>query len=172
MEDITKLIVGAWRLVRSITITSDGKKEYPFGEDAVGYIFYSDSGVMAVQISRKSRNKTRDLSELSRDYLAYFGRYEIDTERRVVRHFVEGQLFTGDHPDVLEREYMFDGDLMSLKPVDGTDRDILWRRVREYPIAIEPSIADNALRKIAGTDLHQEQRPCSIVGSTFDLICD
>lgn len=132
--DITKMIVGAWRLVHSIDLTS-GEKEYPFGEDAIGYICYSDTGIMAVQISRKSRDKAQDLSDLEHDYLAYFGRYEVDTEKQVVRHFVEGQLFPGEHPGVLERRYKFDGDLMSLKPVDGTNREILWRRVREESMA-------------------------------------
>ena len=130
MENITKLIIGTWRLVHSISINPDGKKEYPFGEDAIGYIHYSDTGIMAVQISRKSREGVKDLSHLRHDYLAYFGRYEIDTENRVVRHFVEGEIFPGDHPELLVRKYRFDGDLMLLKPVDGTNREILWQRVR------------------------------------------
>ncbi len=132
--DITKMIVGAWRLVHSIDLTS-GNKEYPFGEDAIGYIYYSDTGIMAVQISRKSRREPGGVSDLKHDYLAYFGRYEVDTEKQVVRHFVEGQLFPGEHAGILERRYKFDGDLMSLKPVDGTNREILWRRVREKSIA-------------------------------------
>ena len=130
MEDIAKLIVGTWRLVHSIIIDADGKKEYPFGEDAIGYIYYSDTGIMAVQISRKSRAEVKELSGLKHDYLAYFGRYEIDPDQQVVRHFVEGQLFPGDHPAVLERKYRFDGDLMSLRPVDRTNQEILWQRVR------------------------------------------
>jgi hypothetical protein len=130
MEDVTKLFVGTWRLVHSISINADGEKEYPYGDDAIGYITYSDTGIMAVHISRKSRAEARDLSDLKHDYLAYFGRYELDTEKQVVRHFVEGQLFPGDHPEVLVRKYRFDGDLMSLKPVDATNREILWQRVR------------------------------------------
>jgi catechol 1,2-dioxygenase len=135
MEDITGMIAGTWRLVHSISIDADGKKEYPFGEDAVGYIHYSDSGIMAVQISRKSRAEAKDLPQLKHEYLAYFGRYEVDKEKWVVRHFVEGQLFPGEHSGVLERKYRFDGDLMSLKPVDGTNREIVWRRVREESAA-------------------------------------
>ncbi len=127
--DITKLIVGTWRLVHSIELES-GKKEYPFGEDAIGYIYYGDAGIMAVQISRRTRRKADDVSDLKRDYLAYFGRYEVDPERQVVRHFVEGQLFPGDHPGILERKYRFDGDFMTLKPLDGTNREIVWQRVR------------------------------------------
>jgi hypothetical protein len=130
VEDVAKLIVGAWRLVHSIIISADGKKKYPFGEDAIGYIYYSDAGVMAVQISRKVRAEAKEVSRLKRDYLAYFGRYEIDPDQQVVRHFVEGQLFPGSHPAVLERKYRFEGDLMSLRPVDRTNQEILWQRVR------------------------------------------
>lgn len=130
MEDVTKLLVGTWRLVHSITVHSDGEKEYPYGKDAIGYIHYSDTGIMAVQISRKSREASKDLAPLEHDYLAYFGRYEIDAEQQVVRHFVEGQIFPGQHSEVLVRKYRFDGDSMSLKPVDGTNLEILWQRVR------------------------------------------
>jgi catechol 1,2-dioxygenase len=109
MEDVSKLIVGAWRLIHSVIINTDGKKEYPLGEGAIGYICYSDTGIMAVQISRKLRDEVKDAALLKHDYLAYFGRYEIDLHKQVVRHFVEGQLFPGNHPAVLERKYRFDG---------------------------------------------------------------
>jgi hypothetical protein len=85
---------------------------------------------MAVQISRKSRERVSDPSNLVHEYLAYFGRYEIDTEREVVRHLLEGELFPGGHSKVLDDDTVFEGDLMSLKPVDGTNREILWKRVR------------------------------------------
>ena len=117
-------------MVHSIIIKADGKKQYPFGEDPIGYIYYSDTGIMAVQISRKSRAEVKELSRLKHDYLAYFGRYEIDTDRQVVRHLVEGELFPGGHPEVKERRYRFEGDLMSLRPVDKTNQEILWQRVR------------------------------------------
>jgi hypothetical protein len=130
MEDVAKLIVGAWRLVHSIIINADGNQQFPFGEDAIGYICYSDTGIMAVQISRKSRAGVKDAARLQRDYLAYFGRYEIDIDRQVVRHLLEGQLFPGNHPAVLERKYRFDGDLMSLRPVDRANQEIVWQRVR------------------------------------------
>ena len=129
MKDVAQWIAGTWRLVHSVVINQEGKMEYPYGEDAIGYIYYSGTGIMAVQISRKSRSEVKDLADIQHDYLAYFGRYEIDNEQQVVRHFVEGQLFPDDHPEVLERRYRFEDDLMSLKPVDGTHREILWRRI-------------------------------------------
>ena len=130
MENIAKVIIGTWRLVHSISINSKGETEYPYGEDAIGYIYYSNSGVMAVQISKKSRSEVSDPSNLIHEYLAYFGRYEIDRDRQVVRHLLEGELFPGGHSKILERRYRFEGDLMSLKPVDGTNREILWQRVQ------------------------------------------
>jgi hypothetical protein len=47
----------------------------------------------------------------------------------VIRHFLEGQLLPGNHPAVLERKCRFDGDLMSLMPIDRTNQEILWQRV-------------------------------------------
>jgi catechol 1,2-dioxygenase len=130
MSSTVNPFIGTWRHVHSITIDATGKKEYPFGDDAIGYIYYNDTGIMAVQISRRARGPAKDLAHLHHDYLCYFGRYEIDAERGVVRHFLEGQLIPGDHPDLLERRYRFDGNLLSLKPLDGTNREILWERVR------------------------------------------
>jgi hypothetical protein len=124
-DDPRKAIVGAWRLVHSIEYGPGGERRYPFGEDAVGYIMYSETGVMAVQIARRVRAGD---AEGRPDYLAYFGRYEVDTENRLVRHHLEGQLRPGDHPDHLERSYEFYDDKLSLRPRDGTDREILWQR--------------------------------------------
>jgi Lipocalin-like domain len=127
--DAPKGFVGTWRLVHTVEFMADGRTHYPFGLDAVGYIVYSESGVMAVQISRKTRS--RDQSENlvgPADYLAYVGRDEIDTENELVRHILEGQLFPGGHPDTLERKYRFFDDKLSLKPWDGTNREILWQR--------------------------------------------
>jgi hypothetical protein len=129
MADVRNLFVGTWRLVHSISISPSGEKEYPFGSDAIGYIYYSETGIMAVQISRRGRKPMTDPSNLVHEYLAYFGRYEIDTQREAVRHILEGELFPGGHGEILERRYRFEGDLMSLKPLDGTNREILWQRI-------------------------------------------
>jgi hypothetical protein len=63
------------------------------------------------------------------DYLAYFGRYRVDMENAVVHHLLEGQLFPGDRPDDLKRKYHFFEDKLSLKPLEHTNREILWQRV-------------------------------------------
>lgn len=136
---IQQKIIGTWRLVYSVEIDEAGNKSYPFGEDAIGYIMYDASGKMAVQICRKNRENfkstglkqadTNELSHLAKDYLAYFGRYEIDTEQELVHHFVEGCLYPNRVGKSLDRKYHFFEDKLSLKPWDGTNREILWQKV-------------------------------------------
>jgi hypothetical protein len=127
--DPRKAFVGTWRLVHSVEYGSGGERHYPFGEDAIGYIMYSESGVMAVQITRRERPMAGPNPVVGKnDYLAYFGRYELDMQNEVVRHLLEGELFPG-HAEDLERKYHFFNEKLSLKPLDGTNREILWQRV-------------------------------------------
>ena len=78
---------------------------------------------------RPARSNRRRQRPAPCDYqLAYFGRYEVDTENELVRHFLEGQVHPGYHPDTLERKYRFYDDKLSLRPNDDTDREILWQR--------------------------------------------
>jgi Lipocalin-like domain len=127
--DPRKAFHGTWRLVHSVEYGPGGDRHYPFGEDAIGYIMYSESGVMAVQISRRGRPTVGPNPVVGKkDYLAYFGRYELDVQNAVVRHLLEGELFPG-HAEDLERKYHFFDEKLSLKPLDGTNREILWQRV-------------------------------------------
>jgi hypothetical protein len=127
--DPRKAFLGTWRLVHSVEYGPGGEQHYPFGEDAIGYIIYSESGVMAVQISRRGWPTVEPNPVVGKkDYLAYFGRYELDVQSAVVRHLLEGELFPG-HAEDLERKYHFFDEKLSLKPLDGTNREILWQRV-------------------------------------------
>ena len=127
--DPRNAFLGAWRLVHSVEYGPGGEKHYPFGEDAIGYIMYNESGVMAVQITRRGRPTAgRNPVVGKKDCLAYFGRYELDVQNEVVRHLLEGELFPG-HAEDLERKYHFFDEKLSLKPLDGTNREILWQRV-------------------------------------------
>jgi hypothetical protein len=127
--DPRKAILGTWRLVYSVEFGPGGEKRYPFGQDAIGYIVYTEAGVMAVQISRRSRPPTWPNAAVdNQDYLAYFGRYWLDTENAVIHHQLEGQLFPGHYPDDLKRRYRFVDDKVLLEPLDERDHEILWQR--------------------------------------------
>jgi Lipocalin-like domain len=125
-DDPRRAIIGMWRLVHYVEFGWGATRHYPFGEDAIGCISYSDSGFMSVQMSPRQRAQTPAVGKS--DYLAYFGRFEVDTEKQLVRHLLEGQFFPGKHPEMLERKYRFYDDKLSLRPCDGPDWEILWQR--------------------------------------------
>jgi catechol 1,2-dioxygenase len=126
VEDVAKLIVGAWRLVHSIIISADGKKKYPFGEDAIGYIYYSDAGVMAVQISRSRAEVKESFSPRLFSLLVDMKSTPTSRWSAISLRGNSSRRSLG----VLERKYRFDGDLLSLRPVDRTNQEILGQRVR------------------------------------------
>jgi catechol 1,2-dioxygenase len=129
-DDPRKMIVGTWRLVHYVEFRPGGALYHPYGQDAIGCISYSDSGIMTVQMSPRTRRPvTQTPASGQLDYLAYFGRYEVDAQRQVVRHLLEAQVTPGRHPDVLERKFRFYDDKLSLGPCDGPDWEILWQRM-------------------------------------------
>ncbi len=140
MQDIKQKFVGTWSLVHSVEMDAQGNKRYPFGEDAMGYIMYEPTGIMSVQIFRKSRKlfasknfveaSVDELANIPKDYLAYCGRYDVDMPNQLVRHHIEGHLFSNTVGKILERKYFFYDDKLSLKPNDGTNREILWKRIK------------------------------------------
>jgi lipocalin-like protein len=94
-------LVGTWRLVSWENRTVDGRISYPLGDDAAGFILYTDDGYMAVAIMRRGRESfaAEDLLGGSRDekahaaetYVSYCGRYEYRGDS--VIHYVELSLF-------------------------------------------------------------------------------
>ena len=108
LQTPAKRILGTWRLVRSVEFGPGGEKRYPLGEDAIGCIIYTEAVVMAVQTGRRARAPIGANAVVDhKDYLAYFGRYWLDTEDAVIYHQLEQQLFPGIYPDDLKRKYRF-----------------------------------------------------------------
>jgi hypothetical protein len=127
--DPRKAILGTWRLVHAVEFGAGGEKRYPLGEDAIGCIIYTEAGMMAVQIGRRARAPMRPTAVVDHNgYLAYFGRYWLDTENALIHHQLEQQLFPGTYPDDLKRKYRFFDDKLLLEPLDEKDHEILWQR--------------------------------------------
>ncbi len=99
-------LVGTWKLL-SNERHSDGLVTYPYGENSYGFLVYDAHGNMAVQLTRPDRapfvsgdvQGTRDVSATDEElrtaytsYVAYFGRYEVDDEKKTVTHHVAGSL--------------------------------------------------------------------------------
>ena len=46
-SDFIARFIGSWSLVTWMSTSPDGQTQYPLGEDAVGYLFYTEDGDMA-----------------------------------------------------------------------------------------------------------------------------
>jgi len=139
-EQIFLKFIGTWKLVECVEIGSTGEAFYPWGDDAIGYIIYTLEGVVAVQIMRKSRTlfNEKDITkatpqegrELTRDYNAYFGHFEIDEAQSTVIHHVEGHLYPNLIGKNNIRIYNFYDNKLSLTTEGGNVfRKLIWERV-------------------------------------------
>ena len=134
-------IVGTWRLVSYEDKPPSGPSVYPFGQEPKGLLIYDDSGHMSIQIMKvphpkvasgdDSRVTPEEKQALYDAYVAYFGRYSVDTDRGVVIHHVEGDLadvFVGNDE---ERPYVLREDTLIIAPhwkVDGRE----WHGIRVF----------------------------------------
>ena len=94
---------GAWRLAAYELEGDDGKITQPYGEKPEGMLMYDAEGHMAVQIMRPGTapfaandrwlGTDEELRAAFEGYIAYYGRYTVDTDRREVTHHVEGSVF-------------------------------------------------------------------------------
>jgi Lipocalin-like domain len=137
--DIQKRLVGHWRLVGFVNIDEKGV-ERPGAYDA-GRIMYDAHGNMAAQLSRNGRAKLGAMpSEAERaaaysGFLAYYGRYTVDTGTGRVTHHVEGSTNPNWPGTDLVRYYAFSADdsrlMLSLKNAEGRITGTLtWERMR------------------------------------------
>jgi lipocalin-like protein len=95
--------IGSWNL-KSIIVTHNDHKIYPFGRNVSGFLVYTDSGYMAVQIMMPRHYPISDKEKLnfnlvelaqtlkSTGYLAYYGTYEIDSHNQRIIHNVYGSI--------------------------------------------------------------------------------
>ena len=94
-------LIGTWRLISWENHSANGQISYPLGQDAVGYIIYTQDGYMSVAIMRPNREEfssgdllggTRvEKARAAETYVSYCGRYEFRGD--VVIHYVELSLF-------------------------------------------------------------------------------
>ena len=136
-------LVGTWRLISCELRSANGEINYPFGQDASGYITYTEDGYMFVAVMNSNRSKfasgdfkrgtTEETVAAARTYLSYCGKYDI--QGNTVIHRIEVSSYPNwigmDQP----RFFEFDGDrlILSSRPllVDGIQQTFLvvWERV-------------------------------------------
>ncbi len=97
MELTKEHLVGTYRLIYGGIERSDGTVEYPYGEDAVGYLVYLDNDRVSWHIMAANRQPFSDPdllggtpeenNEAFRTSNGYFGNYRIEGD--VIRYDIE-----------------------------------------------------------------------------------
>jgi hypothetical protein len=135
---VKKQLIGSYKLVSYMMYDEKGT-ERPTNY-IVGQISYDAAGRMSAQLMAKNRPSAgRGASDADRlaalsGYIAYFGRYEIDAERGVVTHHVEGSVNMGMVGQGMPRWFEFSPDGQSLylmtKNGDRVTGRLRWDRYK------------------------------------------
>ncbi|MFC2039355.1 lipocalin-like domain-containing protein [Chloroflexota bacterium] len=141
---VKEQFIGTWKLVLSEFRLSDGQAVYPLGKEATGMLMYDASGHMSAQLMRRDRPTfasddpfSGTLSEIKpafEGFAAYFGTYEINEERAIVVHHVEGSLFPNWVGGNQIRFFELSGDRLTLSappiPMSGREMTgfLIWER--------------------------------------------
>jgi hypothetical protein len=146
-ENVTKVrerFVGVWAL-ESFTERSDAdEKSAPLGEKPLGFLIYTSDGFVSAQLMRANRNSfttdpweaaaSSDAVDLTKDYIAYCGRYEIDEKSSEVIHLPLVALLPNLIHQEQHRRFTFEGDTLTLVTTRRRPNGsvvvstLLWRR--------------------------------------------
>jgi hypothetical protein len=117
-------LLGAWRLLSVETQLDNGEVFHIFGKEPKGVIVYTPNGQMAAQVVNPDRPLVasgdqqqatdEEVRENFERYIAYYGTYEINEEKKSVIHHVDGSLFRNWEGDIQERFYEFRGNRIYL----------------------------------------------------------
>lgn len=100
MSDLKEKLYGTWRIV-SYESRIGQDVSYPFGKNVIGQLKYGPDGKMSAQLMQADRSRISSVDvyvgseqELKAiGYLAYFGTFDLDENKGIVNHYVEGSLF-------------------------------------------------------------------------------
>jgi hypothetical protein len=129
--------VGTWRLV-----SIESPESRLFGDRPVGMLMYDGDGHVAVQIMRNPRPDlttgpafpaAKEVQVAYKGYYAYYGTWEINEQRGIIIHHLEGSLRPGDVGKDFIRAYKFTGNQLALTPVEdlaASNSCLTWERAK------------------------------------------
>jgi hypothetical protein len=136
-------LIGTWRLISWENRSADGRITYPLGEDAVGYISYTQDGYVFVAMMRHDRAEfaagdllrasAEEKAHAAETYMTYCGRYEFHGD--TVVHHVELSLFPNWVGVDQERLVEVTGNRLTVSTLpmllDGIQQSghLIWERV-------------------------------------------
>jgi Lipocalin-like domain len=143
VSDARNRFIGVWTL-ESFTEKSDRDEESsPLGEKPLGFLIYTAGGFVSAQLMRAKRELLRSDPwetgnsngvDLTKDYIAYCGEYEIDEERAEVIHLPMVALLPGLLHRKQHRHFTFQEDTLTLVTTRTNPNGsvvastLLWRR--------------------------------------------
>lgn len=135
------LTESTWKLVSYKSQDKDGEVIYPLGEEAHGYIYFSNDEFMGVQImatdhenlllekvvmNTKTEKKMRELG-----YHAYSGRYEINEKKMILTTTIKVSLLSEYIDTLQKRKITLDEDsgILRLSNIKHPERELIWKKV-------------------------------------------
>ena len=143
-EDLTRGLVGAWKLVSTEQRLRDGKvRPSPlYGPNGVGYLVYSESGRMCAMLMDPNRVPWKaddspteaELRSTFEHFVAYCGRYEVSEKEKAVIHHVEMDLTPNSAGSDRKRYAVLEGNRLTLRPAEPLPTGVLeytltWERI-------------------------------------------
>ena len=136
---------GAWKLISTEYRDEEGKTTYPFGQEVIGQLMYDGKRSMAAQVIKANRplfasgdwlkGTPEEIKAAFEGFRCYFGTYDVDEEKKIVTHHVEGSSFpnwmTGGVDNV--RYYEFSGNRLILRtaPLLMRGKQVIGRLIWE-----------------------------------------
>ncbi len=152
VESVRDPIVGTYQLVGRNVKDESGAWVPTDDFNSLGYITYSDSGYMAVNVMPRDREPFADDSEPTAEevhtalqgYTGYYGPFSVaeDEDGGFLIHHRIGQIDPGGEVDA-KRYYDLDGDRLILTPASATGmkhdatRQVVWERLPDAALSEE-----------------------------------
>lgn len=134
---------GAWKLVTNEYLSEDGVNTYPLGKEAIGLIMYDGKRSMSAQLMNAKRPQfaandwlkgtPEEIKAAYQGIRCYFGTYDVDEEKKIVTHHVQGHSFPNGVGTENVRFYEFSGNNLILRtvPIMMNGRKVIGRLVWE-----------------------------------------
>lgn len=132
--------LGSWRLVSFEHFLPSGQVLKPHGDSPLGSLLYQANGCMSAQLRSgnpkrfasddDSQASAREIAEAWRAYFGYWGTFEIDAEKAIITHRVEGCSFPNWMGTTQVRYFRFDGpNRLILEAQSASGRyQLVWQR--------------------------------------------
>ena len=136
-----KKFIGTWKLLKWSATGTEGMVHFPFGEDALGFITYTDQYQMNVMLMKADRNhldknilsksnKSLDIIDAYHSYISYGGQFEVIPEENLIIHRITMSSYPNWTNKNEKRKYEFYNNQLILETsFDQMNHQLVWERI-------------------------------------------